>query len=100
VADLIVTASADGEAQPIDGRAGGRRRTRPARVAALAAETEAVEVVARRLEAIDLDVHAVSQLGPRNRRASLDDIRKGALARDLPADLAVGHRHGAPARRL
>ena len=59
IAVLVVLAAADGEADPIDRRARRRRGPGAADLAHVVAGMEAVEVVARRLEPGDLDVHAV-----------------------------------------
>ena len=66
-------AAADREAQPIECRTDRRRRPGTAGLAHFVAGSKPIPVVARRFEAGDLHVHAVSQLRPRD---------GGALARD------------------
>src|SRR6202040_2590169 len=95
VAVLVVIAATDGEPQPIDRSAGRRRGFRPCGLADFIAGAKAIPVLAARLEAGDLDVHAVSELRPRRRGPFLDDVLEPPVARDLPVDVDDGHRHAA-----
>src|SRR5206468_13124616 len=97
---LVVIAAADRKAQPIDARARRRRGLRAAGLARFVAGVEAIPVLAARLEARDLDVHAVTELGPRDRRPFLHDGREARIARDLPVDVDGHPRHAAALERL
>ena len=61
---------------------------------------EAIPVLAARLEPDDLDVHAVPQLRPRDRRPLLHDGAERPVGAHLPADFDVGHRHAAAVRAV
>jgi hypothetical protein len=63
------------------------------------AAAEAIPVLAPRLETVDLDVDAVTELGPRDRASLLRDALEARIARHFPVDGDVGHRHAAAFER-
>ena len=91
-----MVAPADGKPQTVHRRARRRRRPGPPRLAHFVARAEPVPVLASRLEPADLDMDAVTQLGPSERTALLSDGLEPCIARDLPVDVDVHHGH-APA---
>src|SRR5262249_13033110 len=106
VSTFVVIAAADGKPQAIDRGAGGRRGSGspglagPRGLTDLVAGSKPVPVIASRLEPADLDVDAVAQFRPRERRASLRDHLKARVARNLPVHLDVRRRHAAALERL
>ena len=100
VAVFVVLAAADGEAQAIDRRAGGGRGPGAAGLAHFIAGAKAVEIVAPRLEPVDLDVDAVPELRPRRGGSLLDNGLEARVARDLPVHVDHRHRHAAALERL
>jgi hypothetical protein len=70
---LVVAAAAHAKAKPVDGGVGGRRRPRAASPARLVPGAKPIPVLARRLEPRHLHVHAVSELGSRDRFTFLRD---------------------------
>src|SRR6185503_3498396 len=83
VSGLVVIAAADRKPQAIDRGARGRRGPGSPDLTDLVAGAKPVPVVASRLEAADLDVHAVTQFGACERRAFLRDRLKPRVARNL-----------------
>ena len=98
---FIFLAAGDAEANLGNGHAGRRQRARAPDVAALAADRELVEIIARGIEPADLDMHRVADFGMRDCRAFLCDLTHAVVPCHGPFDLdrPFGHA-GTPLQRL
>jgi hypothetical protein len=83
------------EAQRRDVRVARGRRPRASHRAGLGAGHEAVEVLARRLQASHVDVDRVRELRQRGHRSGPDHVRERGVGRHLPLDGDVARRHAA-----
>ena len=100
VADLVVLARDEGEAQPAGGRAFARKRPGPADGAQLVAHAELIPVPAGGVESVRFDVHRVSPLGAGDRLTAPDDLPQPIVSRDQPVDLDVHRWHPAAGQRI
>ena len=80
-----------------DRRASRRQRAGASDLAALSADRELVEVVARRFEPVDLDMHGMAKFGMRDRSALADHLLHAVACRHRPFDLDRPHGHAAAA---
>jgi hypothetical protein len=92
---LVQLAADDAEASLPDRCTNGRQRARATDWAALSADRELVEIIARRFEPVDLDMHRMAKFGMRDRGAVADHLPHGLIRRHRPFDLDRTPRHAA-----
>ena len=95
IAVLVILAAGDAELQGFRRGGGEGKGAGPAVDAFLAARLESVPVGPVGLEAGQLDMDAVAELGPGQLFALADDRREPSVRGDLPFDRHRGHRHAA-----
>src|SRR5206468_11466032 len=90
---LIFLAAREAEPDLRNRCTGGRQRARAPDAAALRADRELVEVIARGLEPAHLDMDGMAELRMSDRRALLGDLAHARIAGDRPFDLdrTFGH---------
>ena len=90
---FIILAAGNAEAHPVDRLADRGRGHRASSPAALASGVEAVPVGASRQEPANLDMHRMTKLGTRQRRARGDDVAHARGARYFPLHFHRSGRH-------
>ena len=96
VAELPVLAGREREAKPIGEGSGVRRGSGTADRRYLTSRAEAIPVGSPRLEARDLDVHGMREVGRREGDTLLNDVLHPIVGRDLPVDRDGIGSHAAP----
>src|SRR5690606_23518050 len=92
---LVVGAGGYAEAEAVDRLTGGRRGDGASGFADLIADHEAVEVLGVRLEAGNVDVDAMGEVGVGDGETGLDNVRERFVAGDFPPDVVGNGIHAA-----